>query len=189
MNRILVFVFLLLSIGSLTAYQQSNKDSTVIHNDKIEKINIDKDFELQLQMEKLDNGLYDLSATISLAKGSYIISPFSTDSIYLHFAMSIPPTYYLISDNKLSETPNSIPEIDPILNEPVRFVRGKTTYKQQIKVINENDFEVSGLIEFLVEPVCVPYDVEFTISKRSGIVTVKKTKTYISKEYKGTRGK
>jgi hypothetical protein len=43
---------------------------------------------------------------------------------------------------------------------------------------------VSGLIEFLLEPSCVPYDVEFVSSYRSGVMKVKKIKTSISKEYK-----
>lgn len=187
MNKILVFVFLLVSLGSLTAYQLSNNNNenlTIIDSKTLSITTIDPSFDIQLQIDQIDEDDYNLSATVKLDKGSYIISPYSTDSFYLAFMLSIPENNYFTTNSMLLEFPTSIPEIDPILNKPVRFVRKTTTYKQKIKVSEKDDFEVTGLIEFLLEPSCVPYDVEFTISNRSGKMEVKKMKTFISKEYK-----
>ena len=82
------------------------------------------------------------------------------------------------------ETPNSVEEFDPIIEAPVKFVRVNTTYQKRLKITKGEDFEVDGLVEFLLEPICVPYDVAFKISYKNGKMKVEKTKTVISSEYK-----
>ena len=182
MRKTLLLIVLFLGIAGTTIYFQSNKANASIPVKVVDKA--DNPFDIKLEIEKVSDNEYELAATIELEKGSYVISPYSEDDIYLHFEIAIPKNDYLTTGDKLTEIPVSIPEIDPILNIPVRFVRGTTTYKQKIKVNTSEDFEVSGLVEFLVEPSCIPYDVEFTAAFNSGILKVKKTKTYISKEYK-----
>jgi len=61
----------------------------------------------------------------------------------------------------------------------VRFVRENTVYKQNIKLLSEEDFEVSGLIEFLLEPICKPYSVEFMLTYNAGTMRVEKIKTAV----------
>lgn len=141
-------------------------------------------FDVLFQVNELENNEYNLMATIILDKGSYIISPFSTDSTYGHFYFNVEKSDYLVTDNQLIETPNSVEEFDPIIEAPVRFVRVNTAYRQKLKLTKEEDFEVTGLVEFLLEPICVPYDVEFKISYKNGTMKVEKTKTVISSEYK-----
>ena len=144
----------------------------------------DLPFDISLQVENLGNNQYNLVVDLILEKGKYVVSPFSKDETYGHFIVSIEQTNKLIADNTLSETPTSVEEHDPILNMPVRFVRKNTTYKRKFNVRETSNFEVSGLIEFVLEPDCIPYDVSFVISKQSGTVKVKETNTIISKEYK-----
>ncbi len=178
-----MFFFLLLSIGSLTAFYQSNK-SEVIVKDEVSK-QIEAPFGIDLVIDKIDDDQYNFGVTIQLEKGSYVISPFSNDDIYGHFEISIDENKNFLSDKTLLEIPSSVEEMDPIIKEKVKFVRVNTTYKQKVQRLSKNDFEVAGLIEFVLEPSCIPYDVEFVISNRSGKMEVEKTKTSISKEYKG----
>jgi hypothetical protein len=185
MKKTLLFFVLFIGIAGATIYLKPSKVNASTQT-KTVKI-IDDSFDMKVDIEQIAGNQYELAATIELENGSYVVSPYSEDDIYLHFSISIPDNDNLIADDKLLEIPASVPEIDPILNIPVRFIRGTTTYKQKIELTTENDFEVSGLIEFLVEPSCVPYDVEFTASYNSGVMTVKKTKTFISKEYKLNR--
>jgi hypothetical protein len=181
MKKSLMFLVLVISIVSFSAYKYAdipNKSKSNLSETML------KPFDIQLDMEKLGGSEYELAVAIKLNKGDYIVSPFSTDGIYATFSLAIPKTSYLKVNKTLSEKPESLPEIDPIINKPVRFVRVNTTYKQKIEVTKEEDFEVSGLIELLLEPRCVPYDVEFKLSYKSGKLIAKKTKISISKEYK-----
>jgi len=77
----------------------------------------------------------------------------------------------------LIEIPSSVQEYDPILEEEVRFVRESTTYKRNLTIVQQDDFEVSGLVWFVLEPSCVPFQVEFIISKQAGEMSVIKTNT------------
>jgi len=44
---------------------------------------------------------------------------------------------------------------------------------------------VSGLTWFVLEPQCVPLDIEYIISYQDGIMEIKEKKISISKDYKG----
>jgi hypothetical protein len=50
---------------------------------------MDDAFDIILQMDKINEEHYSLSATIELDSGSYVISPYSTDKFYLPFGMVI----------------------------------------------------------------------------------------------------
>lgn len=172
----------------------STDKTTIQEEQKPDKINLivkdsdirkkDDSFDIILQMNKINDEHYSLSATIELNSGSYVISPYSTDDFYLPFTMVMNESPALVVQGDLMETPVSVEEQDPYLNKPIRVVRKNTTYTQNLKVVSKDDFEASGLIEFLLEPSCVPYDVEFNISSNDGELEVQKTKTFISKEYK-----
>lgn len=170
MIRILIFCFLFLSFNS---FSQINLNK------------IDKPFDINLQIDKVDTELYRISSTIELENGSYIISPFSEDDTYMHFGFFIDKSDNISEFGEIMETPISVEELDPILNQQVRLVREKTTYNKHIRVVNQKDFEISGVIEFLLEPVCKPYVIEYTIFQRSGKLEIKKMKTRYHESYKG----
>jgi len=190
MTKIIAFIFLILNFGCTT----NNHKSTPIENSKTtndvldypfqtKKI-INEAFEVYLQIDSISIDKYALAATMKLDEGSYIISPFSKDDFYLPFTITIDDSKFLQPSDELFEFPMSVEELDTIINKQVRFVRANTTFTQNLNVMSQEDFEVAGLIEFLIEPQCIPYDVEFVISKNSGEVKVEKTKVFISKEYK-----
>ncbi len=151
---------------------------------KTDLYSVKESFDVNFQIDQLNKEEYNLSVTIELNDGAYIISPFSKDTTYGHFYFTLRDNKHLIFDNQLLETPNSVEEFDPILEAPVKFVRVNTTYQKKIKLAKQDDFKVTGLVEFLLEPICIPYDVEFVISYRDGKMEVKKMKTVISSEYK-----
>ena len=145
MIKFLALSFLLLNIGGTNDYQQSTTQ-----NDESERSK--ESFDIKLQVDKITKDQYNLDVTIELENGSYVISPYSKDDIYGHFGISIPNNSNLSPDKTLLEIPSSVEEHDPILDQPVKFVRGNTIYKQRLKITNQNDFEVKGLIEFVLEP-------------------------------------
>ncbi len=170
MTRLFTFFFLALSINCIGQSFPFDKS--------------DGSFDIALEIDQLENDQYNLVASITLDEGTFIISPFSEDGVYGNFSLSLAENSHLSTDHTLLEIPASVEELDPIVNKLVKFVRVNTTYKQHLEVNTEKDFEVAGLIEFVFEPSCVPYDVAFVLSYRSGVLEVKQTKTSISKEYK-----
>ena len=183
MNKPVIFLLLIVSIASLSAYKYANT------NNESTKENISKTalkpFDIKFDIESLNDNEYNLATTVKLNKGDYIISPFSTDGIYLNFSMLLDNSNHLAINGQLSENPETAPEVDPIINKLVRFVRVNTTFKQKLKVEKQGDFEVPGLVEFLLEPSCVPYDVAFVLSYKKGEMTVKNVEITVSEEYKG----
>jgi hypothetical protein len=73
-------------------------------------------------------------------------------------------------------------ELDTILKETVRLNRENTTFKQTLRATSNADFEVSGLVDFLLEPSCIAYDVTLIISPCNEEMSVVKTNTEISSE-------
>ena len=185
MNKILIFLLLIVTTLSLSAYKYASTNNTPT-KENTSKVAL-KPFDIKFNIESLKANEYNLAATVKLNKGDYIISPFSTDGFYLNFSMKLDNSTHFLIDGELTESPKSIPEVDPIINKPVRFVRANTIFKQKLKVEKQGDFEVSGLVEFLLEPSCVPYDVAFVLASKAGKMTVKDVKITISEEYKGVR--
>ncbi len=134
-------------------------------------------FDVSFNMEKIDDNNYYLITSIKLAKGCYVISPYSLDDIFLPVSLSIAENKSIKTDSTLIEFPISVEEYDALAETQVRFVKENTTYTQKLTLTNKNDFEVTGKVELLIEPNCVPYQIDFTISNKDELITVTKTKT------------
>lgn len=143
-----------------------------------------KDFELDLKIVELDEHHFQLVSTIDLAEGSYIISPLSKDSFYLPYTHTISKNDSVMPIADLVEFPESVVELDSLIEKKVRLVRTKTVFTQAYKILQQENFIVKGLIEFLVEPSCIPYDLTFDIKNQSGVLTIENEKLIISAEYK-----
>jgi len=176
-NRIFTLIILGLGIVLTDASCQNN---TANAKDKNQF-----PFDVQLQLEKLENNNYNLLVTIDMEKGSYIISPSSPDSFYMHFDIFFEKNKNFIVDKELLEIPKSLPEIDPVLNTPVHFVREKTVYKKKFELMTKSDFEEKGMVEFLLEPSCIPYNIEFVLANNSGAFIIKNIHEKIHPYYRG----
>ncbi|PCI94611.1 MAG: hypothetical protein COB15_13910 [Flavobacteriales bacterium] len=152
-------------IKEVTSQEKNTNDKNQMH------------FNISFQLEKVNNEHYNLIAAIDLEGGCFIISPYSPDSILLPFNLSITENNSLTTDSTLIEFPIAKEEYDSIINGQVRYVRENTTYTQKIKLNNQDDFEVAGKVTLLIEPSCVPYEIDFVISNKDGELTVIKTKT------------
>jgi len=92
MNKMAMFFCLLLSVGIVTSYCQSEQTNEVIQSNPSNalktpfntKLPADRSglFDIELKIDEVDKDQYDLSATIELEGESYVISPFSKDEIY-----------------------------------------------------------------------------------------------------------
>ena len=139
---------------------------------------------IELSIEKVDESNYNLITSIELGKDSYIYSPFSNNEFYLPLTYNLKDNEHFVLQDELIEQPASKPEIDPYLNRPIHFVRANTTYTQKIKIINTDDFSYQGLIEYLLEPSCIPYDLEYEIIMLDGELVAQQIGVRVSEEYK-----
>lgn len=182
MKKVFPFLALLLAFSCSTGQPEQEIVEEVTPTE--ESAAIDESFDIELSIDKEGEGQYNLVAALELEDGSYVVSPYSKDETYGHFGIFIAENQNLIANDSLIEIPASIEEFDSILNEPVKFVRTNTEFKRKMNVTGQEDFEVSGMIEFVLEPSCVPYEVEFALAQRSGVMEVEKTGVKIASTYK-----
>jgi len=65
---------------------------------------------------------------------------------------------------------------DPVFEMTIKYFENKATFKQRIKVLNENSFKILGEVEFMVcdDANCLPpttVDLEFSIKGKSGVIS------------------
>jgi hypothetical protein len=187
MNKAFAFIFVLGFIGCSSDNQESINPNPAQKTDQAEVSSAgllhEEQFDIQLEI-KQNIDQYSLAITLDLDSSCFVYSPFSTDSAFSHFEILVAENDNLILADSMVETPNSVIEFDEVVNEQVRVVRAKTTFTYDMSFNGDADFEELGIIEFVLEPRCVPYDVEFVISRKDGELEVQKTKTAISEEYK-----
>ncbi|MFT4779972.1 MAG: hypothetical protein ACJAU0_000139 [Flavobacteriales bacterium] len=141
-------------------------------------------FDIELDLLQESQSSYTLVVALSMDSGSYVISSFSEDEFYLPFDVTMKSSSNLKFGNELRENPPSIEEYDAIIEKNVRFVRENTTFSQEMKVLSTNDFQVEGEIQFMIEPQCIPYAVDFLIIQEEGLLKVSEIKTQIHSSYK-----
>lgn len=141
-------------------------------------------FHIGLDLAAVAPDQYFLEVELEMDTGNYVVSSSSTDNIYGHFEIGIADSPHLRAEAPLEEIPRSVEEFDPIIQQPVKFIRQNTLFKQLLAVSGQEDFTLNGLIEFVLEPSCVPYEVAFSLTRRDGKLTLTKTKTAISQAYK-----
>ncbi len=134
-------------------------------------------FEISFKIEKIDAEHYNLIAAIDLDSSCFVVSPYSPDNILLPVSLTIPLNKLLTTDSTLIEFPITTEEYDSITEEQVRYARVNTTCTQKLILNSQDDFEVSGQVDLMIEPICIPYRIDFIISNTNGELTVAKTKT------------
>lgn len=174
MNKILIVLLTFFSVNNHTN-DQIDTNTEVISQDKI--IKTKEPYTLNFHLEKLKNNTYNLIIKMELEKDAHYVSPNSKGSYSGIFAMILEENTKLNMSGKFSESPLAKEKVDPWTGNPASFVREDTTHTQQFTVTDTNDFEVSGLIQFTIEPRCTLEKIKFTISSRNGKLAVKKVNT------------
>ncbi len=178
MNSIIISILLLGNYYSLDnmlskeANKSTNNEKSIIINQN----NIaEEPYNIKLQIYKVKNNQYRLEVKMDLAEGSYFVSPHSKGSYKGIFNISIEGKNKLSTNGNLLEVPRSVEQIDPWKNSLASIVNENTTYKQTFTIVPQNDFEVTGLVRFVIEPRCTLEEVKFIISYYSGELKIKKT--------------
>ncbi len=173
MNKFIALFLLFISVGYTIDNYPSNISNEIAINDESKITN--EPYDIKLQIDKTGNNEYRLVVTMELNSGSFFVSPYSSDRFSGRFNISIEDNGKLELDSKFIETPRSVEEYDPhpFVNGLVNWVSVNTTYKHQLHVMSQNDFEVIGLVSFTIEPRCTFEKVPFIITYKSGELKIK----------------
>ncbi|MFK8036698.1 MAG: hypothetical protein AB8B74_00280 [Crocinitomicaceae bacterium] len=136
-------------------------------------------FEITFRIDQEKNREASLIFEIALDSGYYFVSP-SSDGFHQRMIFSIEDTDNLLLNGKLIEFPLPWDEFDKLSDKQGKFVRENTTYKQNVIMGSQNNFEVSGLIWLEMHPDYQPYEIRFVVSNTSGKLVVEETSTTAS---------
>lgn len=184
MKRIFASVLLVTTINCKSDKPSSLIASTIEEPIKMElamlentienRIRVIEPYELKVQMNKVENDIYDLTVLINLNNDAHFVSPNSKRDFKGKFTLVIDENKTIALMSDLIESPLSVEEIDPhpFVNGTINWVRTNTNYRQQLKRKVTTDFIVKGLIQFTIEPRCTLEKIPIIITYKSGKMTV-----------------
>lgn len=123
-----------------------------------------------IRIDKQSEKEHLLSIQMNLKKDGYFVSPTEPGSFTGKFTIVLTEPQHLQTNGSIIETPLS--KVDE--NEGfVKWVRQNTHYKQSLKVLSNENFEVYGYIQFTIEPRCTLEKIPFILSYVDGKLRVK----------------
>lgn len=123
-----------------------------------------------IRIDQEKDGAFMLSVQMVLKKDSYFVSPNEQKDFSGKFSIVLTKPENLISSGTITETPLS--KIDE--NQGfVKWVRENTIYRQNLKVLSNENFEVYGYLQFTIEPRCTLEKIPFILSYQDGKLSVK----------------
>lgn len=131
-------------------------------------------YHLNLQIEQTTPNEFTFIISMELAKDSYYISPYSDGNFTGKFGSCLDQNVHLKPIGKMKEFPRSKETKNPWGDFMVNFVYDNTLYEQKFTFNPEEDFNVDGHIHFTIEPRCTFEEISYTITNKSGKITVAK---------------
>jgi hypothetical protein len=113
-----------------------------------------------------------LVAHLSFNAGSYVVSPADTLSILSPFQLDFGDGAPIELTRAMTEFPGYQNLYEPALASDMRILRSPTLFTQPFKVNASGDFVASGQAFFVLEPSCVPYALDFTLTQRDGLLAL-----------------
>lgn len=123
-----------------------------------------------IRVDKQLNDEYVLSVQMNLKKDAYFVSPNEKGDFSGKFAIIIADSQKIISSGIIQESPLS--KVDEKQGF-VHLVRNNTHYKQTLKVLCDENFEVKGHVQFTIEPRCTMEKVPFILSYKDGKLSMR----------------
>ena len=123
-----------------------------------------------IRLDKQSIKEHVLSIQMNLKKNGYFVSPTESGAFTGKFTIVLTEPQHLQTSGAIIETPLS--KVDE--NEDyVKWVRENTHYKQSLKVLSNENFEVYGYIQFTIEQRCSLEKIPFILSYVDGKLSVK----------------
>ncbi|NOQ72976.1 MAG: hypothetical protein GQ574_13285 [Crocinitomix sp.] len=181
-NLLTLLLIAIISMACSTVETDNEILNEVANEDPITEIDAPKKltFELTMGLDKLEENSYNLLANMQLDEGAYYGSPYSNNGFNGLFNIEIAENDQLIVSDTLIETPFPVEVYDGFSDGKVRWVKEETNYKQLLTVNSQDDFEVTGVVLFVVEPVCSRYEVAFVITSKAGELSITQAKPIVA---------
>ncbi|CAM3943148.1 MULTISPECIES: hypothetical protein [Flavobacterium] len=178
-NALLFFCLLfVLSCKIDSSKTQSNIDSVFVQNTNVVPSMIhlygpnlpSEPYELKLDIQQLNNSIYDLEIQMLLYNNAYYASPNTKEDLKGKFTFFIENNNSFVLKNSLIKTPLSNKKHESSTNDNglTNWVRVNTSYNQQLEITTKEDFEVRGYIQFTIEPRCTLEKIPVIIEHKKG---------------------
>ncbi len=132
--------------------------------------NYSSPYDIFIDIKKIKSNNYNLVVKMELNNGSIYISPNSVRDFKGKFSLKINESDKFEKTSNLIEKPLSVETYDyhPFVQGNVNWVKNNTTYTQKLKLNSEENFKVSGYIQFTIEPRCTLEKIPFVIIHEKG---------------------
>jgi hypothetical protein len=123
-----------------------------------------------IRVDQQKDGAFVLSVQMNLKKEAYFVSPHEQKDLTGKFTIVLTEPEKMLIDGTIIESP--VAKTDD-LHGFVKCVRENTQYKQTLKVLSKENFEVYGYLQFTIEPRCTLEKIPFILSYQDGKLSVK----------------
>ncbi len=180
MNNYLIYALLLSINFGCTSVNSQETDSNGKTQDSIlikpthfndDVMYVDQLYTSIFRLDEVFKNEYVLSVQMNLKNGSYFASPNEIQNFTGKFTIILAKSEKLSTIGTIIETPLSKGELNNH-GSLVNWVRENTNYKQTLKVLSNDDFEVSGYIQFTIEPRCTLEKIPFILSNTNGKLSI-----------------
>lgn len=180
-HNLIYFLLILLFNCSCTSVNSQETASNTNELDSInmmpthfndDVIHVDQLYTSIIRVDEVIKNEYRLSVQMNLKNGSYFISPNEKGDFTGKFIINITDPEKILVDEAIIETPLSKGELNNH-GSLVNWVRENTNYKKTLKVLSNDDFEVSGYIQFTIEPRCTLEKIPFILSNTNGKLSIR----------------
>jgi len=172
---LLLFGFLLTSCGEGDSSEQNSEldneiidsvDHSTLFMSDIWSADIEDDSVLiQLSINQKDKSI---DCKLDLFGGAWIVSPLATDYPYGKMELSLEENEFASLSLDIQQTPVAEIVSDHNVPEPYEIIRNSSLISQKVKIKSTEDFETKGSLFYLLEPICLPYRIDFVLKSKQG---------------------
>lgn len=180
-HNLIYFLLILLFNCSCTSVNSQETASNTNELDSInmmpthfndDVINVDQLYTSIIRVDEVIKNEYRLSVQMNLKNDSYFASPNEIENFTGKFTIVLEKSEKLSTIGTIIETPLSKGELNNH-GSLVNWVRKNTNYKQTLKVLSNDNFEVSGYVQFTIEPRCTLEKIPFILSNTNGKLSIR----------------
>jgi hypothetical protein len=172
----LLLVMMLFAFGNLAQTQTCNSQYTK-YNYRLSPPSVNAaPYDLELHIGTNDQGESLLIASVVLGEMSYFVSPYSSHKAMGSFKVLMTENKHISMDSNYVEIPQSIASDDPHSEGKTHFVHENTVYLKDLVIMDTNDFEVQGQIQFVIEPKCTLEKIDFTLIQKDHALSIETNK-------------
>lgn len=113
-----------------------------------------------------------LVVSMALDDFSYFVSPLDTLDFMGALRVKLNKSEYVKLGESFIEMPTSTATTDTFRDKPAHFVDQSTIYMYPLEISTTDDFESTGSLSFVIEPLCTMEEWNFNITQTDGKISV-----------------